>query len=91
MSRCYPCMQGRHCGYCIGCCFVDRGTESLSWISSCSTGPSCVEVANLPDGDIGIRDSKDQQGAILRFTPGEFRAFLGGVRNGEFDHFGEVK
>ena len=48
---------------------------------------NCVEVASLPDGEIGVRDSKDANGPVLRFTLGEWSAFLGGVRNGEFDEF----
>jgi hypothetical protein len=48
-----------------------------------------VEVANLFDGGIGVRDSKDSEGPVLRFTSGEWHAFLGGVRNGEFDSFGK--
>jgi hypothetical protein len=50
---------------------------------------NCVEVANLPDGRVGVRHSKSTMGPILRFTPGEWHAFLGGVRNGEFDTFGQ--
>ena len=51
----------------------------------------CVEVAGLADGTIGVRDSKDSAGGpVLRFTSGEWQAFLGGVRNGEFDHFGRA-
>ena len=45
----------------------------------------CVEVANLPDGRIGVRDSKDATGPVLRFTAAEWKAFIGGARNGEFD------
>jgi hypothetical protein len=45
-------------------------------------------VANLPAGEIGVRHSKDTEGPVLRFTPDEWHAFLGGVRNGEFDSFG---
>ena len=69
------------------------GTASgagLSWIKSSlsfSNG-NCVEVAGLPDGGVGVRDSKDPSGPVLRFTPDEWHAFLGGVRNGEFDSFG---
>jgi hypothetical protein len=44
-------------------------------------------VASLADGQIGVRDSKDPQGPVLRFTPDEWRAFLGGARHGEFDRF----
>lgn len=50
---------------------------------------NCVEVANLPDGRVGVRHSRNTLGPILRFTPDEWHAFLGGVRNGEFDTFGE--
>lgn len=49
---------------------------------------NCVEVAGLPDGGIGVRDSKNTEGPVLRFTSDEWTAFLGGVRNGEFDRFG---
>ena len=56
--------------------------SSLSFSNS-----NCVEVASLPDGEIGVRDSKDREGPVLVFTAGEWDAFLGGVRNGEF---GEV-
>jgi hypothetical protein len=59
------------------------------WIKSSlsfSNG-NCVEVASLSHG-VGVRNSRDPQGAVLRFTPDEWDAFLGGVRNGEFDGFG---
>jgi hypothetical protein len=59
--------------------------SSLSFSNS-----NCVEVADLPAGEIGVRDSKDSEGPVLRFTPGEWQAFLGGVRNGEFDGFGNI-
>lgn len=52
---------------------------------------NCVEVAGLPDGEVGVRNSRDTGGPILCFTPGEWRAFLGGVRNGEFDRFAQVR
>ena len=56
------------------------------WIKSSlsfSNG-NCVEVASLPDGEIGVRHSKDSEGSVLRFTPDEWDAFLGRVRSGEF-------
>lgn len=57
--------------------------SSLSFSNS-----NCVEIASLPGGAVGVRDSKDTEGPVLRFTPDEWSAFLGGVRNGEFDSFG---
>ncbi|MBG0827297.1 DUF397 domain-containing protein [Planomonospora sp. ID67723] len=45
----------------------------------------CVEIAHLSDGKVGVRDSKNRKGPVLIFTPGEWDAFVGGVKDGEFD------
>jgi hypothetical protein len=58
--------------------------SSLSYSNS-----NCVEVANLPGGQVGVRHSKHAEGPVLKFTPDEWQAFLGGARNGEFDGFGQ--
>ena len=52
---------------------------------------NCVEVANLSGGQVGVRNSRDIAGAVLRFTPDEWHAFIGGVRGGEFDRFGALR
>ena len=68
----------------------ERPGPASYWVKSSlsfSNG-NCVEVASLPDDEIGVRNSRDAEGAVLRFTPDEWHAFLGGVRNGEFDSFG---
>jgi Domain of unknown function (DUF397) len=59
---------------------------SLAWLKAqCSTvNGQCVEIASIA-GKIAIRDSKDPNGTILVYTSAEFRAFLDGARNGEFD------
>jgi hypothetical protein len=64
--------------------------SDYQWVKSSlsfSNG-NCVEVASLPDGEVAVRNSRDATGPVLRFTPDEWHAFLGGVRNGEFDGFG---
>jgi len=60
------------------------------WIKSSLSyaNGNCVEVASLPGGTVGVRNSRDSAGPVLRFTPEEWHAFLGGVRNGEFDRIG---
>jgi len=67
----------------------DHTGSDLTWVKSSlsySNG-NCVEVAGLPDGGVGVRDSKDTAGPFLRFTPSEWDAFIGGVQKGEFDRF----
>jgi hypothetical protein len=44
----------------------------------------CVEVRIGVD-EVHVRDSKDRYGPVLCFTHSEWRAFLAGVRAGEFD------
>ncbi|MFI6883908.1 DUF397 domain-containing protein [Streptosporangium canum] len=58
-----------------------------NWRKSRQSGgdSNCVEVAVADDGTVGVRDSKHRLGPHLEFTPGEWRAFLGGVKDGEFD------
>ena len=61
-----------------------------NWVKSSLSfaNGNCVEVADLPGRAIGVRNSRDAEGPVLRFTSDEWHAFLGGVRNGEFDGFG---
>ena len=60
---------------------------NASWRTSSYSGANgnCIEVADLTDGVHAVRDTKDQGcGPILRFTAGEWRAFLTSVKAGEF-------
>ena len=68
----------------------ERPGPGSRWIKSSLSyaNGNCVEVASLPGGEIGVRNSRNAAGPVLTFTPDEWRAFLGGVRNGEFDGFG---
>ena len=68
---------------------TDSGSDWIKSSLSFSNG-NCVEVASLGGEEIGVRNSRDRGGAVLRFTPDEWDAFLGGVRNGEFDSFGRM-
>jgi hypothetical protein len=52
--------------------------------SRSSGGGNCVEVAFAPNGTVGVRDSKNRDGAVLLFTAAEWEAFTGGVCDGEF-------
>jgi hypothetical protein len=69
---------------------AERPGSGPYWVKSSLSfaNGNCVEVASLPDGGVGVRNSRASEGPILGFTPDEWHAFLGGVRNGEFDSFG---
>ena len=68
----------------------ERPGSGSYWIKSSLSyaNGNCVEVSELEQGAVGVRNSRDREGPVLRFTPEEWRAFLGGVRKGEFDEFG---
>jgi hypothetical protein len=59
----------------------------LRWRTSSFTDPeTCVEVADLPDGTRLVRDTKlGESSPVLRYTAAEWRAFIAGVKAGEFD------
>jgi Domain of unknown function (DUF397) len=64
-------------------------THALSaarWVRSraCSSD-GCVEVAQLGDGSVALRDSKDVGKAAHVFDRDEWAAFVTGVKKGEFD------
>jgi hypothetical protein len=64
-----------------------RDVTGLTWRKSTKsdmTGSNCVEVAELGDGAVALRDSNQPTRPDLRFTASEWRAFVDGVRNGEF-------
>ncbi|WP_067542256.1 DUF397 domain-containing protein [Nocardia crassostreae] len=64
---------------------IDR--SELSWRKSTFSNPSgnCVEVAELSNGLVAMRNSLDPQGSVLVYTRPEIDAFLRGAKSGEFD------
>lgn len=47
-----------------------------------------AQAKELADGTVLVRSGRDPDGGWLQFTPAEWDAFLGGVRNGEFERKG---
>jgi hypothetical protein len=66
---------------------TDELTRAV-WVKSSrsANNGNCVEVAFLGEGRVALRDSKDPEGPALRFTRGEWSAFVDGVSDGELRH-----
>ena len=66
---------------------VKEDLARAAWRKSSYSGGSgnCVEIADNLPGAVAVRDSKDPAGPALIFTPGAWRAFILGAKNGEFD------
>lgn len=61
--------------------------SAARWFKSTysESGGQCVEVAFLGSDLVGVRDSKDQHGPALIFTPAAWDAFTTGVLGGAFN------
>ncbi|MFG2193843.1 DUF397 domain-containing protein [Streptomyces sp. NPDC048639] len=57
--------------------------SNAEWQSS-SQGTGDVQIAFV-EGYIAMRDGRNPEGPSLVFTPAEWRAFVLGARDGEFD------
>ncbi len=57
------------------------------WRKSRASNPtgSCVEIAELPDGAIAVRNSRDKKGLALIYPRVAIATFLLAVKDGEFD------
>ncbi|MEU5899125.1 DUF397 domain-containing protein [Streptomyces venezuelae] len=60
--------------------------SGIEWHSAPGTeeAEERVEIAYLPEGAVAMRSSLDT-GTVLRYTAAEWRAFVLGARDGEFD------
>jgi hypothetical protein len=45
----------------------------------------CVEAARLTDGHLAMRDSMDKSGPMIVLTQKGWRAFLDGIKGGDFN------
>jgi predicted secreted Zn-dependent protease len=59
--------------------------DRVSWRKATRSGSgNCVQVA-VVEGLVLVRNSRNPDGELLTYTPGEWHAFLDGAKQGEFD------
>ena len=65
---------------------TDSESAPYTWRKSGASGSNgdCVEVAFTQTGVL-VRHSRNPTGPVLTFTHSEWRAFLTGTHNGEFN------
>jgi hypothetical protein len=61
--------------------------ETMPWIKATRSADQgdCVELRQH-NGGVEVRDSKDPDGAVLRFSRSEAAAWIDGAKKSEFDH-----
>jgi len=57
--------------------------------STRSQDTNCVEVAFV-DGEVLVRDTKNRHSPALAIPPEEWKEFVAGVKDGEFDRCGHA-
>ena len=61
---------------------ADQVTSAIWRKSMRSIGNGqCVEIAQLADGSLAMRDSTDMRGPVIRFAPPAFRVFLDRIKD----------
>lgn len=58
--------------------------SGAAWFKSSRSASqdTCVEIAHLDGGMVGVRDSKDPMGPALVFSLAEWDAFTAGLQSG---------
>ncbi|MEU8592371.1 MULTISPECIES: DUF397 domain-containing protein [Streptomyces griseus group] len=60
-----------------------------TWVKSqkSEANGTCLEVLQLPDGRVAMRNSTDPAGPALIIQTAEMESFVDGAKKGEFDRF----
>ena len=62
--------------------------DGVTWVKSRRSGAqgNCVEMAQLADGGVAVRNSRHPDGPALLYTRAEIEALILGAKDGDFDH-----
>ncbi|WP_330229440.1 DUF397 domain-containing protein [Nocardia sp. NBC_00508] len=66
---------------------MNTSLSDAIWFKSSysSAQMDCVEVAFLPEGSVGVRDSKNPTGPAIVFAPSDWDSFTACISSGELD------
>jgi hypothetical protein len=64
---------------------LSETASAAGWKTSSRCGSATCVAVRIGETAVLVRDTKDRDGAVLAFTPAEWRDFLAGVKLGEFD------
>lgn len=69
---------------------MEEPDMNISWRKSSFSDPTqCVELAELDDGSIGMRDSKlDDESPVLSLARSQVADLVAGIKAGEYDDLG---
>ena len=59
--------------------------KGVEWHRFSNSQGNCVEMAKLPNGQIGVRQSTDADGPVLVYTKSEIAAFVAAAKAGKVD------
>lgn len=61
--------------------------RDIDWRKSRRSNPSgnCVELGELADGQVAVRNSRFADGPVLVCTKAEIATFIGGAKDGDLD------
>lgn len=65
---------------------ADQTAKKVTYKTSsfCNYG-ECVGIARMENGDVIVKNTKNASERPLNFTQEEWKAFVAGVKNGEFE------
>lgn len=66
---------------------MEYSLTTAKWVKAraSTANGACVEATSVRADEICVRNSRDPDGPVLRFTKREWVAFLAGAKAGEFD------
>jgi len=61
-------------------------TTETPWDDYSGDSGNCVQMRRTAEGEIEVRDKKDQAGPVLSYSKAEIGAWLEGAKKGHFDY-----